>query len=246
MIKLNHIPTVPPDDLEKDDIEEKTCEIVKRIGEMSRVFEADGSHALLIVLQGMDGSGKDGTARVVFQDVSPGVVCSAAFKKPTPGEMAHDFLWRVHKVVPGKGKIKVFNRSHYEDVLIQRVHKWIDEEKVQKRIEAINNFENLLYFDNNTTILKFYLHLSKEKQLEKLHARMSDPKKAWKHNPNDLKESELWDDYIKAYEDILNKSEIPWHIVPCEKQWYRNYFVASTVLKTFENMELNYPPFKDE
>lgn len=246
MIKLKNISTLPPDDVYKESLEEKTLELVKKIGELSRVFEADGSHALLIVLQGMDGSGKDGTARVVFQDISPGVVCSYAFKKPTPDEMAHDFLWRVHQVVPGKGKIRVFNRSHYEDVLIQRVHKWIDEDKVQKRIDAINNFENLLSFDNNTTILKFYMHLSREKQLEKLHERMSDPEKAWKHNPNDLVESELWEDYMNAYEDVLNKSTIPWFIVPSEKQWYRNFFVAKTVLNTLEDMKLQYPPLKNE
>ncbi len=246
MIKLNNISTLPPGGLDKDSIEEKTQELVKKIGELSRVYEADASHALLIVLQGMDGSGKDGTARVVFQDISPGIVCSYAFKKPDIEEMAHDFLWRVHQVVPGKGKIKVFNRSHYEDVLIQRVHKWIYEDKVQKRIDAINNFEQLLSFDNNTTILKFYMHLTREKQVEKLYERMSDPQKAWKHNPNDLKESELWDEYMKAYEDVLNQSSIPWHIVPSEKQWYRNYYVAKTVLKTLEDMKLQYPPLKNE
>ncbi|MGE5354654.1 MAG: PPK2 family polyphosphate kinase [Deltaproteobacteria bacterium] len=246
MINLNKISTLPPGHLDKDDVEEKTNVIVKKIGEISRVFEADGSHALLIILQGMDGSGKDGTARIVFQDVSPSVVCSYAFKKPTPEEMSYDFLWRVHQVVPGKGKIRIFNRSHYEDVLIQRVHKWIDEDKVKKRIEAINNFETLLGFDNNTTVLKFYLHLTREKQLEKLAERMSDHEKAWKHNPDDLKESEKWEDYMKAYEDVLNQSTIPWYIVPADKQWYRNFFVASKVLETLQNMHLKYPELKSE
>ncbi len=246
MIELNKVSTFPPDDLEKDEIEDKTKEIVKKIGELSRKFEADGSHSFLIVLQGMDGSGKDGTARVVFQDVSPNVICTYSFKKPTPEEFAHDFLWRVHKEVPSKGRMKIFNRSHYEDVLIQRVHKWIDEERVENRIKAINDFEHLLKTDNNTTILKFYLHLSKEKQHEKLQERIDDPEKAWKHNPADWKESELWDEYMFAYQDVINKSLIPWFIVPAEKQWYRNYFVAKKVLEALEAMNLKYPLAKSE
>lgn len=246
MIELKTISTFPPDDLEKDEIENKTKEIVKKIGELSRKFEADGSHSLLIVLQGMDGSGKDGTARVVFQDVSPNIICTYSFKKPTPEEFAHDFLWRVHMQVPSKGRMKIFNRSHYEDVLIQRVHKWIDEEKVENRIKAINNFEQLLKIDNNTTILKFYLHLSKEKQHEKLQERIYDPEKAWKHNPDDWKESELWDEYMIAYQDSINKSLIPWFIVPAEKQWFRNYFVAKKVLEALESMNLKYPSAKSE
>lgn len=246
MIELNKISNFPPDNLDKDEVEDKTKEIVKKIGELSRKFEADGSHSFLVILQGMDGSGKDGTARVVFQDVSPNVICTYSFKKPTPEEFAHDFLWRVHKEVPSKGRMKIFNRSHYEDVLIQRVHKWIDEERVENRIKATNDFEQLLKTDNNTTILKFYLHLSKEKQHEKLQERIEDPEKAWKHNPDDWEESELWDEYMFAYQDVINKSLIPWLIVPAEKQWYRNYFVAKKVLEALEEMNLKYPLAKSE
>lgn len=246
MIELNKISTLPTENLEKGEIEDKTKEIVKKIGELSRKFEADGSHSFLIILQGMDGSGKDGTARVVFQDVSPNVICTYSFKKPTPEEFAHDFLWRVHKEVPPKGKMKIFNRSHYEDVLIQRVHKWIDEKKVEERFTSINDFEQLLKTDNNTTILKFFLHLSKEKQHEKLQERIDDPEKAWKHNPDDWKESELWNEYMIAYQDVINNSVIPWIIVPSEKQWFRNYFVAKKVLEALESMNLKYPLAKSE
>jgi len=155
--------------------------------------------------------------------------------------MSHDFLWRVHKLVPGKGKIRIFNRSHYEDVLIQKVHHWIDDKKVEDRIVAINNFESLLTKDNNTTILKFFLNLSQEKQQEKLQERIRVLEKNWKHNPNDLEESKLWDEYMDAYENVLNKSEIPWHIIPADQRWYRNYSVAKIVLKTLEDMNLKYP-----
>lgn len=246
MIEINTLSTLPPENLEKGEIEDRTKEIVKKIGELSRKFEADGTHSFLIILQGMDGSGKDGTARVVFQDVSPNVICTYSFKKPTPEEFAHDFLWRVHKEVPPKGKMKIFNRSHYEDVLIQRVHKWIDEKKVEERFTSINDFEQLLKTDNNTTILKFFLHLSKEKQHEKLQERIDDPEKAWKHNPDDWKESELWNEYMIAYQDVINNSVIPWIIVPSEKQWFRNYFVAKKVLEALESMNLKYPLAKTE
>ena len=241
MIQLNNIPTIAPAEMGKKKTKKKTKQITQKIGEISRIYEADKNHSLLIVFQGMDTSGKDGATRETFKYVSPNIVCSTSFKKPTDLEMAHDFLWRVHKEVPPKGKIKVFNRSHYEDILIQRVHKWIDEARVKKRMESINNFEELLQYDNNTTILKFYLHISREKQKEKLQERLDLKRKNWKHNPGDWKEAELWDDYMKAYEYALNNSTIPWIIVPADQRWYRNYFVAKTVLETLENMDLKYP-----
>jgi len=241
MIKLSQISTNPPDDMSKKDIKKKTKDLSEKIGELSRIYEADKGHALLVVLQGMDSSGKDGVTREVFKYVSPSIACAYSFKKPTDEEMNHDFLWRVHKLTPAKGKIVIFNRSHYEDVLIQRVHKWIDEDKVSKRIDAINNFEQLLNFDNNTTVLKFYLHLSKEKQKQKLQERIELLRKNWKHNPGDLKEAEYWDEYMMAYEDVINKSKIPWHIIPADKRWYRNFLVAKIVLETLQNMNLQYP-----
>ena len=241
MIKIKNFPTKAPAHLKRKKIKKETKKIAAKIGELSRIYEADRNHALLIVFQGMDSSGKDGTTREVFKYVSPGIVCAYSFKKPTPEEMSHDFLWRVHKLVPGKGKIRIFNRSHYEDVLIQKVHHWIDDKKVEDRIVAINNFESLLTKDNNTTILKFFLNLSQEKQQEKLQERIRVLEKNWKHNPNDLEESKLWDEYMDAYENVLNKSEIPWHIIPADQRWYRNYSVAKIVLKTLEDMNLKYP-----
>jgi len=241
MIKLSKISTVAEKELKKKKIKKETTKIAKKIGELSRIYEADRNHALLIVFQGMDSSGKDGTTREVFKYVSPNIVSAHSFKKPTNEEMSHDFLWRAHKIVPGKGKVKVFNRSYYEDVLIQRVHHWINENQVEKRIKAINNFEDLLANDNNTTILKFYLHLSKDKQQKKLQERINVLEKNWKHNPNDLKEAKLWDKYMDAYENAINKSKIPWHIIKADQRWYRNYQVAKIVLDTLEKMDLKYP-----
>lgn len=241
MIKVALISTRAPEDLEKKDTIEKTGEIVEKIGELSQLFQAAHDRALLIVLQGMDGSGKDGTAREVFKFVSPTIVHGISFKKPTEEEMDHDFLWRVHQHTPGKGMIKVFNRSHYEDVLIQRVQGWISEEKVADRFEAINQFEKNLSRDNQTTVLKFYLHISREKQREKLQERIDDPAKNWKHNPDDWVQAEKWDKYQQCYEDVLNKSEIPWVVVPSDQTWYRNYVVARKVLETLESFDQKYP-----
>lgn len=246
MIKLSDITTKAKSNLKKDKIKKETDKIAERIGELSRIYEADRSHALLIVLQGMDSSGKDGTTREVFKYVSPEIVCASSFKKPTEEEMSHDFIWRAHKLVPGKGKIRVFNRSYYEDVLLQRVHHWVDEEQIEARIKSINDFENLLIYDNNTTILKFYLHLSHDRQKEKLKERLSILEKNWKHHDSDLKESKYWDKYMDAYENVMNKSIVPWHVIKADQRWYRNYQVAKIVLEALENMNLKYPPLKHE
>ena len=203
---------------------------------------AEGKHSLLIVFQGMDSSGKDGASKNVFKECSPTSVSAYSFKKPSDEEFAHDFLWRVHKLAPQKGMIKIFNRSHYEDILIQRVHGWIDAERVDKRIAAINAFEELITFDNNTTILKFYLHLSKERQAEKLQERIDIPRKNWKHNANDWKEREHWDKYMECYQDAFNRcNAIPWIICPADQRWYRNYFVAKKVLETLQALNPQFP-----
>lgn len=241
MIKLSEISTRAPKHLNKNDAKKETKAIVARIGELCRMFQAEHNRAFLIVLQGMDASGKDGTCREVFKFVSPTIVHAHSFKRPTDEEFAHDFLWRAHKITPGKGKIKVFNRSHYEDILIQRVHNWIDEEKVDARMDSINAFERNLKLDNNTTILKFYLHISRDRQKEKLQERIDLPRKNWKHNDNDWKEAELWEDYMRCYEDAINRSEIPWIIAPVDQRWYRNYFIASKVLETLESFDLKFP-----
>jgi polyphosphate kinase 2 (PPK2 family) len=170
-----------------------------------------------------------------------------SFKAPTAEELSHDFLWRIHKHAPGKGMIQVFNRSHYEDILITRVHKWCDDETAFKRMEAINGFEMLLNEHNNTEILKFYLHISPEEQQLRLKERIDDPRKQWKYNENDFNEAKLWDDYMKAYEDCFEKCDrIPWIIVPADQNWYKEYVIADTLLKTLTNLNMKYPGLKKE
>ncbi len=245
MIKLSEIPTTAPEGLDKDKIKKKTKKIARRIGELAEVMKAEKKHSILIVFQGMDSSGKDGATEHVFSATSPSHVAVKGFKKPTDEEFAHDFLWRITKEAPEKGMIKVFVRSHYEDVLIQRVHKWISEERVSQRIDAINAWETLLVKDNNTTVLKFYMHLSEERQGEKLQERIDIPEKNWKHNPGDWEERKLWDKYRHAYEDVINRTTIPWIVAPVDQRWYRNYFIASKVLETMEAMNMQLPTLAD-
>lgn len=215
--------------------------MVQRIGELQRMMYAEKKHSLLVIFQGMDAAGKDGATRKVFRECSPTGINAYSFKKPTEKEFGHDFLWRVHKEAPEKGYIQVFNRSHYEDILIQRVHKWIDEDRVKKRMDAINAFEELLVFDNNTTVMKFYMHISPDRQKEKLQERIDDPTKNWKHNDNDWKERELWDEYRRCYEDVINWSSIPWIIAPVDQRWYRDHFIAKKVLKKMESLNMKLP-----
>lgn len=193
-------------------------------------------HAVLIVLQGMDTSGKDGTIRHVMSGVNPGGCNVWNFKVPTEEERSRDFLWRVHQRTPGRGTIAIFNRSHYEDVLVARVHHLVPREVWKKRYEQINEFEQLLV-ENNTLILKFFLHISREEQEERLLEREQDEEKSWKLSVGDWKEREHWDDYMKAYEEALGRcgtSQAPWHIVPANKKWYRNYVVGQTILEQLE------------
>ena len=245
MIKLSDYATRPPEDYNKKKIRAKTRKIQEEIAEQQELLQANKKHSLLVILQGMDSSGKGGTTRETFKFCAPHGVKVKAFKKPTEEEFAHDFLWRVHKHAPEKGMIQVFDRSHYEDVLIHRVHGWISEEHCDKRIAAINAFEELLVFDNNTTILKFYMHLSKERQTEKLKERITDPTKNWKHNDGDWEEAKHWDKYMDAFENVINKSSIPWIIAPVDSRTYRNYFVANKVLETLKSFNMEYPLIKE-
>lgn len=242
MIKLAEISCDAPEYLDKEEAREQTREWVERLGELQAVMYAEQKHSVLIVLQGMDASGKDGAVRRVFAECNPVGLEVTAFKKPTEKEFAHDFLWRVHKHTPPKGKIGIFVRSHYEDVLIQRVHNWIDEEHAMKRIQAINAFESLLQFDNNTHIFKFYLHISKEQQEEELRERLEEHDKFWKHNSNDWKERDHWDEYMRCYEEAINASAIPWHIVPVDQRWYRNYVMSKILVENLEKLNMQYPP----
>ncbi len=245
MIKLSEIPTTAPEGLKKKEIQKELKKKAIRIAELAEIMHAQKKHSMLIVFQGMDSSGKDGTTEKVFRHTSPSFVSVKGFKKPSDEEFAHDFLWRIAKEAPQKGHIKIFVRSHYEDILIQRVHKWIDEERVTQRINAINAWEENLVNDNKTTVLKFYLHLSKERQLEKLQERIDVPEKNWKHNPGDWEERKHWDEYMRCYEDAINRCSIPWIVAPVDNRWYRNYFVASKILETMEAMDLKLPTLKD-
>jgi len=245
MINLSKISTDAPKGLEKDDVKDEVKRRCKRIGELQEMMYAQGKYNLLVIFQGMDASGKDGATRSTFEYCSPAGVKVFPFKKPSDEEFAHDFLWRIHQHTPPKGMIHVFNRSHYEDVLIQRVHGWIDEERVDRRINAINAFEELLQYDNYTQVLKFYLHISKEQQYEELMERKVEPDKFWKHNDGDWKERERWDDYRRCYEDVINRSTIPWHIIPVDQRWYRDYLISQIILERLEELPLAYPGLEE-
>ncbi|MBK8372560.1 MAG: polyphosphate kinase [Saprospiraceae bacterium] len=235
-MSLLSTPTVPTEEFNKKKLVKETEKMAAQIGALQHKLYAEGKKSLLVILQGVDASGKDGTVKNVFKSCNPTGIDVYGFKKPTEEEFAHDFLWRVHKVVPQKGNIMIFNRSHYEDILIQRVHNWITEERVHYRMKAINAFEQLLEFDNNTKVLKFYLHISKEEQETRLQERIDDPEKRWKHNEGDWEERKHWDAYMKCYEYVFTESEIPWHIIPADKGSYRNYLIAKKVLQTLTEM----------
>ncbi|RME41839.1 MAG: polyphosphate kinase 2 family protein [Caldilineae bacterium] len=204
---------------------------------------AEGKHKVLIVLQAMDTGGKDGTIRHVFEGVNPQGVRVASFKVPTREELAHDYLWRVHKHTPGSGEIVIFNRSHYEDVLVVRVHNLVPPEVWSRRYDHINAFERLLA-EEGTTILKFFLHIDLEEQKQRLQARLDEPDKRWKFSPGDLDERKLWPQYMQAYEDVLSKTSTeyaPWYIVPANRKWYRNLVVATVIINTLKGLNMRYP-----
>ncbi|MDQ3813745.1 MAG: polyphosphate kinase 2 family protein [Armatimonadota bacterium] len=227
----------------KEESLERLAQLNERSRELQEAFYAEHRQSLLIVLQAMDTGGKDGALKSMIAGFNPIGVRINSFKKPTPEELDHDFLWRVHECVPAKSYVGIWNRSHYEDVLIVRVHGWIDKNVCQQRYEDINNFEQMLS-RNGVTILKFYLHISKDEQRERLEARLEDPTKHWKFNPADLEERKLWDEYQKAYEDAINHCSTPhapWIIVPANRKWARNLALAETIVATLESLKPQYP-----
>lgn len=204
---------------------------------------AEHKHKVLVVLQGMDTSGKDGVIRKVFEGVNPQGVRVAGFKAPTEEELDHDFLWRIHRQVPGRGEIAIFNRSHYEDVLVARVRQLVPQKVWKARYDQINDFERLLT-ETGTTILKFYLHISRDEQKQRLQERLDDPEKRWKFRKGDLEDRALWDDYMKAYGDALSRTstkEAPWYVVPADKKWYRNLVIASVLVGSLEKLDIARP-----
>lgn len=220
------------------------AELIAALDQMQERLYANGTRALLIVLQGMDTSGKDGTIRSVMSGVNPQGCKVVSFKTPSAEELAHDFLWRVHQKAPAKGLIGIFNRSHYEDVLITRLHGWVSDKVVKRRFDQIKEFEELLA-ESGTAILKFFLHISKDEQKERLEARICDPEKRWKWNSGDLEERKLWDDYMTAFEEVIaatSTDQAPWYIVPANRKWYRNLVVAEVVVQALAAMKLSTPP----
>ena len=227
----------------KEKAAKRLAKLGGRLAELQERLYAERRHRLLIVLQGMDTAGKDGTIRHVFQGVNPQGVRVASFKKPTPQELAHDFLWRVHAQAPQAGEIVIFNRSHYEDVLVARVHRLAPEEVWRQRYEHINHFERLLC-DEGATILKFYLHIGRREQRERLLARLNDPDKQWKLSPDDARERKLWPQYMRAYEDVLRHTSTrraPWYVIPANHKWYRNLLISETIVRALKDMRLHKP-----
>lgn len=242
---LSKTSTRAPKGWGKEKTRAKTAVLLEELGELQNLLFAESKHAVLVVIQGMDASGKDGLIRNVFGKLNPQGVQVESFKVPTPEENAHDFLWRIHQHTPTKGMIQLFNRSHYEDIVVTRVHKWCDDKLAIARMKAINNFEDLLAKHNNTRILKFYLHVSPEEQRQRLEERIKEPGKQWKYNEKDFEEAKLWKDYMKAYEDCFNKCNVqPWTIVPSDQNWYKEYLVASQLHQLLKSLNMRYPGLK--
>ena len=236
--------SLPKGDELKDEIDKQ----LKKLTELQKVFYADGHHSLLIVLQGRDAAGKDGVVRTVAGAFNPAGVRVTSFKVPSPVELAHDYLWRIHKVAPEKGMIGIFNRSHYEDVLVVRVHDIVPKAVWSKRYKQINDFEQMLT-ENGTIILKFFLHVSHDEQKKRLRDRVEDETKNWKFNAGDLDERNRWDAYTEAYKDALRKCSTkwaPWYVVPADSNKARNYLIAKRMVETLEGLDLKYPEPKTD
>ena len=229
---------------DKHEAEKSEHENLAKLTKLQEVLYAQAKHAILIVFQAMDGGGKDGAISHVFSGVNPQGCHVASFKEPTPLELSHDFLWRIHKATPSRGMIGIFNRSHYESVLVERVKSLVPEKVWSKRYDTINQFEGMLA-DEGTTIIKFFLHISWEEQKERMEKRLADPTKNWKFSPSDLKERKRWDAYMEAYQDALKKcstEHAPWYVVPADHKWFRNWVVSDTIIRTLEALDLQYPP----
>ena len=244
---------IDPDDVQifkggKEAARAKVAKLNDELEALQDTLYAEHKHKVLIVLQAMDTGGKDGVIRTVFDGVNPAGVRVASFKVPTPVELDHDYLWRIHQQAPAKGELVIFNRSHYEDVLVVRVHNIVTPEVWGRRFEQINAFEKHLA-EEGTTILKFFLHITKEEQKQRLQARLDDPNKHWKFNTGDLKERALWDNYMLAYEDVLSKTSTPWapwYVIPANKKWYRDLAISTILVDALKNLKMSYPsPLED-
>ncbi len=229
--------------LDKEAAAEKTEQNIARLDELQYLMYAEHRRALLVVLQGMDGAGKDGTIRHVMRGLNPQGCRVTSFKAPSTEEAAHDFLWRVHRAVPPSGEVAIFNRSHYEDVLAARVRKLVPKNVWTRRYDHINRFEQLLT-DSSVVVVKFFLHISKDEQRRRFEERLRDPTKQWKLSPSDFEDRKHWDDYVAAYEDALTRcgtSDAPWLIVPADKKWFRNFAVSRILVETLEALDMRFP-----
>lgn len=230
-------------DESKQDAKARMDELRDELEALQEVLYAEHKHKLLMVIQAMDTGGKDGLISHVFEGVNPQGVGVASFKAPTSEELDHDYLWRIHKQVPGKGEMVIFNRSHYEDVLVVRVHQLVEEAVWSRRYQQINDFERMLT-EEGTTIMKFYLNIDKDEQKRRLEDRLRQPEKQWKFNVGDLDERKLWPDYMLAYEDVLSKTSTvwaPWYIIPANQNWYRNLVAAQILVDTLSSLKMKYP-----
>jgi PPK2 family polyphosphate:nucleotide phosphotransferase len=244
-IRLDAIETKAPKSFNKEDTKRKLEDILGELDELQNLLYAENKHSVLLVVQGMDASGKDGLIRKVLGKLNPEGVLVASFKEPTAEELSHDFLWRIHAHAPAKGKIQVFNRSYYEDVLVTRVHNTCPDGEAKKRMQAINDFEWLLKEHNSTQIIKCYLHTSKEERHQRLEERLSIPSKMWKYSESDFAEAKLWPEYEKMYEDCFaHCSKVPWLIVPSDQNWYKEYLVAKALRDVLKGLKMKYPGLK--
>jgi PPK2 family polyphosphate:nucleotide phosphotransferase len=244
-IKLSAISTRAPKNTNKEKTKVKTAKLLTELDELQNLLFAESKHSVLVVIQGMDASGKDGLIRNVFGNLNPQGVMVKSYKAPTAEELSHDFLWRIHHHAPAKGSIQIFNRSHYEDILVTRVHKWCDDATAKARMKAINDFEEMLSKHNNTQIIKLYLHISAEEQKLRLNERIHDTTKQWKYNEKDFDEAKLWDIYRNMYEDCFNQcNKIPWHIIPSDQNWYKEHLVTNILYSTLKALNMQYPGLK--
>ena len=242
-IKLKHFDPAYCGHLDKAETKKQTDELGLRLGRLQPMLYANARHAVLLIFQGMDASGKDGSVRTVLQHVNPAGVETANFKVPSAEELAHDYLWRIHHAVPRRGNIGVFNRSHYESVLAERVLELVPRKIWSKRYQQIVNFERMLV-ENGVIVLKFYLHISRDEQAARFKERLSNPEKFWKFSHADLTTRQHWDDYIDAYEDTLNATShpaAPWHLVPADRNWYRDHVIAETVVRALDKLKMTWP-----
>ncbi len=243
MIRLKDLNPEAPVKRNKDRDDMKLEKLSLQLESLQEILFAEHKHRVLVILQGMDTSGKDGTIKTVFKSVNPAHVRVASFKAPTTEEVDRDFLWRVHKKVPASGELVIFNRSHYEAVLVERVHRLVSPAVWKQRYRQINDFEKLLS-ETGTTIIKFFLHISKAEQKKRLQDRFDDREKQWKFNEQDLVERALWTQYQKAYEDVLNlthQPHAPWHIIPANQKWYRNLRISEILVDRLQGLKLRFP-----